>query len=281
MEEWMGRLEPEWDAEKNAPLLFRDMTRGISRKVWWKCKFGHEWLARFSNRVQGTECPACRGKRLSPNWNLAVCFPNIATEWHPSLNGNTTPEMVLPHSNKSAWWLCKEGHEWQARINNRTSGETGCPICNGNGAPKGERDLNTMFPEIAKQWHPNKNGDLGPSMVMPHHNGRVWWMCEKGHEWQVSPNNRMAGCGCPFCNQHRLIPEETSLTAVRPDIAAQWDYEKNDPDTPGDVTAYSNKKYWWRCDVGHRWMATVANRSYGEECPDCLNRKRRKRRYLP
>lgn len=420
MEEWMVRLEPEWDAEKNAPLLFRDMTRGSSRKVWWKCKFGHEWLARFSNRVQGTECPSCRGKRPSPTWNLAACFPDIAAEWHPSLNGNITPEMVLPHSNKSAWWICKGGHEWQAKINNRTSGETGCPICNGNGVPKSERDLNTMFPEIAKQWHPvlngelkptdmfpmsnrrvwwicahkhvwqskvyhrvegrgcpyccgqkpivdrtdlatlapelaaqwhptkneqlqpsdvtlkshkciwwicekghewqatvtdrvagrgcpvchnhkileryndlqtvvpelaaqwhpNKNGDLSPSMVLPHHNGRVWWICEKGHEWQASPNNRMAGCGCPFCNQHRLIPEETSLAAVRPDIAAQWDYEKNAPDTPNDVTAYSNKKYWWRCNVGHHWIATVANRSYGKECPDCLNRKRRNRRYL-
>lgn len=114
MEEWMVRLEPEWDAEKNAPLLFRDMTRGSSRKVWWKCKFGHEWLARFSNRVQGTECPSCRGKRPSPTWNLAACFPDIAAEWHPSLNGNITPEMVLPHSNKSAWWICKGGHEWQA-----------------------------------------------------------------------------------------------------------------------------------------------------------------------
>ena len=244
MEEWMERLEPEWDAEKNAPLLFRDMTRGSSRKVWWKCKYGHEWLARFSNRVQGAECPSCRGKRPSPNWNLAVCYPGIGAEWHPSLNGDTTPEMVLPHSNKSVWWLCKEGHEWQAKINNRTSGETGCPICNGRRASKSGRDLNTMYPEIAKQWHPVLNGELKPTDVLPMSNRRVWWICEHEHVWQSKICHRVEGRGCPCCCGQKPIVGHTDLATLDPELAAQWHPTKNKQLQPSDVTLKSHKRIW-------------------------------------
>ena len=55
------QLHQEWDEEKNAPLRFEDMTKGSSRKVWWKCALGHDWKARFSNRVHGNDCPYCAG----------------------------------------------------------------------------------------------------------------------------------------------------------------------------------------------------------------------------
>jgi len=412
MEEWRMRLEPEWNSEKNAPLTFNEMTRGSKRKVWWKCKHGHEWIAMFSNRVRGSGCPYCQGSRPSKNWNLAVCFPEIAAEWHPTLNVGGVPEMILPHSNRRAWWRCKEGHEWQAVINNRTTSGTGCPVCSGNKAKESGRDLMTLFPEIAEQWHPtlngelkptdvhsmsnrkvwwickeghewqatvyhrveghgcpyccgqkpivgqtdlatlapalakewhptknnhllptdvtlksqkkvwwicenghewqttvskrvngsgcpvcnnrqvlagyndlltiapelaaqwhpSKNGELTPAMILPWHNGKVWWQCEKGHEWQASPHNRMAGRGCPFCNQHRVISDETSLATVNPELAFQWNYEKNET-SPEFVSAYSNLKYWWKCDKGHEWKATPANRMNGRACPFCNHNK--------
>lgn len=32
-------------------------------------------------------------------------------------------------SNKKVWWKCKNGHEWQAIISNRTNKNQGCPFC--------------------------------------------------------------------------------------------------------------------------------------------------------
>ena len=34
-----------------------------------------------------------------------------------------------------------------------------------------------------------------------------------------------------------------------PDIAKEWDYEKNAPLTPKQILAGSNKKVWWLCSI--------------------------------
>ncbi|MBR7152241.1 MAG: zinc-ribbon domain-containing protein [Candidatus Methanomethylophilaceae archaeon] len=39
------------------------------------------------------------------------------------------PSLVKAYSNKKYWWICKEGHEWQATMNNRVKHKSGCPIC--------------------------------------------------------------------------------------------------------------------------------------------------------
>lgn len=52
------------------------------------------------------------------------------------------------------------------------------------------RNLQSQYPEIAKEWDYEKNGDLLPSQVSKSSAVRVWWKCEKGHEWITSVNNR-------------------------------------------------------------------------------------------
>lgn len=60
--------------------------------------------------------------------SLASEYPDIATEWHPTKNGDLLPEDVAPKSGKKVWWVGKCGHEWQATVNDRANG-TGCPVC--------------------------------------------------------------------------------------------------------------------------------------------------------
>ena len=72
-------------------------------------------------------------KKLSENYNLAICFPEIAKEWHPTKNGNLTPLNFHANSRWKAWWICKRGHEWQAAIDSRNGSKnrkgTGCLRC--------------------------------------------------------------------------------------------------------------------------------------------------------
>jgi hypothetical protein len=58
-----------------------------------------------------------------------------------------------------------------------------------------------MNPKLAKEWHPNKNGSLTPSMVTSKSNKKVWWMCEQGHEWQARVEDRTQGNRCPICRR--------------------------------------------------------------------------------
>ena len=55
----------------------------------------------------------------------------------------------------------------------------------------------------------------------------VWWICEKGHEWQAMVKSRVSGCGCPFCTNRALMPGENDLATNRPEIARQWHPDKN------------------------------------------------------
>ena len=129
----------------------------------------------------------------------------IAAEWHPTKNGDLTPDQVVAGSHKKVWWKCPKGtdHEWQATLINRTgSGKTGCPCCAARKVSV-TNSLAELFPEIATEWHPTKNGDLTPDLVVAGSGKKVWWKCPKGtdHEWQARLADRTGTnkSGCPFC----------------------------------------------------------------------------------
>lgn len=62
--------------------------------------------------------------------DLKTLCPDIASQWHPSLNGALTPEMVTPGSKKKVRWTCENGHSWQTTVHVRSEG-SGCPVCAG------------------------------------------------------------------------------------------------------------------------------------------------------
>lgn len=100
------------------------------KKVWWICEKGHEWEADIAGRTAGHGCPVCSGRTIVSGYNdLASKFPNVSAQWHPTKNGKLTPQEESPFSHKKVWWICSKGHEWQAKISNRSNG-TGCPFCN-------------------------------------------------------------------------------------------------------------------------------------------------------
>lgn len=64
---------------------------------------------------------------------------------------------------------------------------------------KGENDLLTVNPALAKEWNYEKNGTLTPDQVTEKSDKKVWWKCDKGHEWETMVATRTRGHGCPFC----------------------------------------------------------------------------------
>ena len=189
-------LLDEWDKEKNEEQTPQDVSCKSNKKVWWKCKAGHEWQTAISSRANGTGCPYCKGQRVIKGVNdLATVAPEVAAQWHPTKNGARTPETTSPQSGKKVWWQCSNGHEWKALVYNRTNG-TGCPHCR---VRVGFNDLATAAPEVAAQWHPTLNQGVTPEAITAHTGKKIWWQCSKGHEWQASVSNRVKGSGCPFC----------------------------------------------------------------------------------
>lgn len=198
---------------------------------------------------------------------------DLLRQWHPVKNGGLTPRELAYGSKRRVWWRCEKGHEWQAMVYTRTGGGSGCPVCTGRRVQTGVNDLATVFPDLARQWHPSKNGPLTPSDVQPGSHRKVWWRCGKGHEWQAIIKSRSSGCGCPVCTHRRIVPGDNDLATTRPDLAAQWHPARNGMLKPEDLAAGARKKVWWMCEKGHEWQAAVASRAGGAGCPVCAGRK--------
>ena len=109
---------------------------------------------------------------------------------------------------------------------------------------------------------------------MPNSGKKVWWKCDKGHEWQATMSSRNQGHGCPYCSGQKVIKGENDLQTVNPTLAKEWNYEKNNGLTPADVTPSNDKKVWWKCKKGHEWQATISNRNSGNGCPVCNSERK-------
>lgn len=271
-----SELASEWHPTKNGSIKAIDVTHGSDKKSWWLGKCGHEWEATISSRSLGNNCPYCSNQKVLVGYNdIATTNKKLASQWHPSKNGNHQPTDYTSGSNKKAWWLGECGHEWEANIASRNSGR-GCPYCSGKKLLAGFNDLLTINPKLALEWHPTKNKDLKPSDFMPGSNKKVWWICEKGHEWENSINVRNGGNNCPYCANQMVLIGYNDLATTNQKLASQWHPTKNGDKKPTDYTAGANKKAWWICDLGHEWEAYISSRSKGAGCQKCYRMRRKK-----
>ncbi len=128
-------------------------------------------------------------------------YPELIKEWHPTKNEELKPEEIN-YGNIVVWWLCPKGHEYDSIISGRTrKGQSrGCPYCSGRRVSD-DNNLKSLFPKIADEWHPDKNGDLKPDEVTYGSGKKVWWLCSKGHSFENTINHRTSRktSGCPHC----------------------------------------------------------------------------------
>lgn len=407
------RLVSEWNFEKNGDLTPDKVTPNSDKKVWWKCKNGHEWVASIGNRYRGRNCPHCSSQLKTsfpeqaiyyylsrnietqsrikinnwevdiflPNYNLAieydgiayhnkhhlierekkkdldltnsgvqivrvkesydkslyedgilyfivdhkytnlekviyelfnvlrinfnvdikppiidiendklsiqnlymeyelkssfaVKFPELLPLWNYDKNGNLRPTMFRAMSNQKVWWKCEKGHEWVESIINVAKGNR-CPYCSGHKVLRGFNDIATTHSELLFEWDFENNVNLSPYEVSAGSNIKVWWKCKNGHNWQAKINDRTKKKnGCPYCSNKKILKGYNDLETLLPDLAKEWNYEKNQGNLPSDFSIHSGKKVWWKCKNGHEWQAVIDNRTKGSGCPYCRRKKK-------
>ena len=89
--------------------------------------------------------------------------------------------------------------------------------------------------------------------------------------------------GMPGLHWKAVMPGENDLATLFPDIAAQWDAERNGSLRPDQVTSFSNRKVWWLCPEGHVWRTAISNRTNAKKrtgCPVCAGNVSQKHRHL-
>ena len=199
-------------------------------------------------------------------------FPDIAKEWHPSKNKPLTPNSVAPFSEKSVWWKCKKGHEWEALIKLRSEGYKICKVCETKekASKLKKYNLETEFPDIAKEWHPSKNGSAKPSDFTPKNQNFVWWKCKKGHEWNQKISRRTSKeQTCKSCK---------SILYSHPEIAKEWHPTKNGKKDVLDFSYGSEEYVWWIDDEGFEWESSCLKR-VGSKNKSLFNPSRANKNY--
>ena len=316
-------LAKEWNYEKNGDLKPEDVSCGCNKKVWWKLPydvpddypvehlrgkyFEFEWEASINNRTRGAGCPYFYGRVWKGFNDLQTVNPELARQWHPTKNGNLTPTQIAAKSNKKVWWLFPYDDpntgkhfefEWQAIISSRNAG-LGCPFISGKAVWEGFNDLQTVNSELARQWHPTKNGDLKPTQVTANSSKMAWWILSYDvpldypvkhlrdkhfdFEWQAKIQSRNNDRGCPYLSRQAVWEGFNDLQTVNPELARQWHPTKNGNLKPTQVTTNSNKMAWWilSYDVpldypakhlkgkhfDFEWQANIENRNNDIGCP--------------
>jgi hypothetical protein len=213
--------------------------------------------------VENADMPTSKPEKKEPKKPLSVTHPELAKEadgWDPTT--------LTFGSGKKVDWKCSKGHLYKSEVNGRSRGR-GCPVCRGFSIIEGQNDLEFVNPLIASQAY-----GWDPKSVTAGSNRRLEWKCEAGHIWRTAVVNRFQGdrqngSDCPVCTGKKLLVGFNDLLTTHPDLSREvsgWD--------PRTVTAGSNRKVKWICQLGHKWDAVVANRSANESgCPYCSGNK--------
>lgn len=147
---------------------------------------------------------------------------------------------------------------------------------------KNDNNLAAEYPDLAKLWHPTKNGGLRPEDVAPRSNNKVWWTCDEKHEYQRTVDGQIKSGGvCPVCSGRLLVSGVNDVKTKCSEIAEEWDYEVNAPMKPDDYSYVSSVKVGWKCKTcGYTWRATVKSRCVrGNGCRNCAGQKRWEKRF--
>lgn len=231
------QLLQEWTGldENNETIELNEVSFGSNKKVQWKCKKGHRWVARIANRTnRNTGCPYCIGKKVTNKNSIKVWCQNngeygqlLLQEWTGIYENNDTVEIddVSYASNKKVYWKCIEGHVWTATIINRTISKSSCPYCSGQRVSD-KNSLRTWCQttkeygqRLLQEWVgiDDNNNPIVINEVSYGSNKKVYWKCSRGHTWIAEINSRTSQkTGCPYCNScGTSFPEQFIYHSLR------------------------------------------------------------------
>ncbi len=274
------QLAALWRPELNEGKTALEVKGGdFSRKFKWRtCEDDrHIYESTIGERVRSTKrfgteaasCPICLNRVTITGVNdLATTHPEISAELIAGGNEGIDATKINSGNGGNYWWKCADGHRYQLPLRKRTYTGQDCPYCTRARVLTGQNDLATVNPEVALTWHPTENLPVKVGELSPWSNKKYFWLCVQGHKYQATVARRSEGKGCPYCANTKVLNGFNDLATVRPDLALEFDVEKNKIEA-AQIVAGSSRSFWWICQEGHTWRQKPAARLQGRGCPDC------------
>ena len=262
------QLAEEWDYKKNGELTPYNVTAHHYKHVYWVCHKGHHWSAIVSVRVnQNTGCPRCKKE-----W--ATSFPEQAIYFY--LKKITNAHNKFPYKGKKEIDIYLDNKDWNIAIE-----YDGAYYHSTIQSENREKRKNQFLADNGIRLIRVKESDCNKIL-----NDTIYVKTQKDNShltWVIHEILKL-------CNKETYIDQldidierdrnqiyalyiqtekENSIVAKMPDVAKQWDYEKNGDIKPEYIPCTSGKKFYWKCEKGHSWLAQVNSRLSGRGCPYC------------
>ena len=240
-----------------------------NKKYWWTCsKCGNKWQASPSNRKRGTGCPKCN--RIShTSFPEQAIFYYLSKEYPDAINGDkhlgVELDIYIPSKNVAIEY---DGEAWHQ---DRKKDEKKNKICEKHKIILIRvRENNCWF------W---KENEYLKCLSVSSGNKKDLSECIKNVIFMIDdklfykPDVDVERDELIIKSTYTSAKTKNSLIEKYPEMAKEWDYEKNSPITPDNVDFGSGTKYWWKClKCGYSFQATPNSRTYkGTGCPSCAH----------
>ena len=254
-------LSVEWNYERNNGLTPVDVLPNSNKKVWWKCKKGHEWQAIISDRNRGKGCPVCNSERHTsfPEYAIMYYLRKLGvTALHSYKDQGYELDIYIP-SKKVA--IEYDGYYWHKNKTNKDLSKNsqckkdgitlyrireGLPVLDDSSVDyvirKDRMDLSKVL------------GDLLSEII------GIYIAVDIDKDSIAIDSLR------------EYAERDNSLLLHNPEVANEWNYEKNGELCPENFAPNSSKKVWWKCSKGHEWQSAISRRQSGSGCPYCSGR---------
>lgn len=258
-----------WDFQKNEELGINiyKITKGSAEKVWWYCsKCDDSYPQAINKKVNDRGCSICKGCYTTKKNSFGGKFPDLAKDWHPTLNGNLTPYDVSYGSGKKVWWKCNKcNSDYDVTIDKKTSQNAKCPFCRGL-RKNVSNNLKTTHPELIEMWDFNKNTNITPEQFVKGSKVSVYWKCNVcGDETFTMISNKV---GCAVCAGQKIIKGVNDINTTDPDLASLL----LNADDKYSLAKFSNVNVDWKCDrcgeiIKSKKVSDISKNGF--KCPIC------------
>ena len=165
-----------------------------SKPIKWKCSNKHNWERKIPLQAKILTCPHCK----SEEGKFFTAHPEMRDQWDAYRNGNIDPESIPAYSNEKFYWMCPNGHSYQAAPEKLMRRKARCPVCSSFGFAR---------PDLIEEWCLEKNGDKTPYDYPAKSKYVAWFTCPFcKEEYTARIANRVkVGLGCPKCRNNGQV----------------------------------------------------------------------------
>lgn len=231
-----------------------EISNESGQKVWWQCPVGHKWKATVSNKIHGSGCPKCNIENVNSFCEQAFYF-YVKQAFPDAVNSDQHIGMELDvyiPSKKTGieydgqpWHKTKHKYEIDLR-KNKLCQEKGISLIRIR-EPK-LKEMHDCIVFNRKDTETNQSLDEVIKQTLQY---------LKAPSIDVDTTRDESR----ILSQYAQKKYENSLAYLYPDLAKEWNYDKNGKLTPDKVNKGSRFKVWWKCPHGHEYQMTIGDRT--------------------